>query len=110
MRWVLKRLKRHQRKSYRKRHHPKKDICYHEPALVAQVSKEIVDFVSRDELLLKLAQELGPTGFNDWFKETFGKPAPYIDTHCMKSMGRFKSNRMNVKKEILDEAKKEKDR
>ena len=63
------------------------------------VSKDIVSFISRDELLVKLAQELGPNGFNDWFKETFNKPAPYIYTKG--SMGRFKSKRFTINNDLL---------
>ena len=59
-----------------------------------------MNFVSKDELMLKLAKELGPSGFNDWFKETFGKPAPYI--YYQGSMGRFKSERFKVKKHLIE--------
>ena len=100
MRWVLKRLKRHQRKSYRKRHHPNKDVCYYEPTEIVSIGKDVIDFISKDELIIKLAQELGPNGFNDWYRETFGKPAPYLNIKG--SMGRFKSKQFKINKDLLE--------
>ena len=100
MRWVLKHLLKKQLEKYsNQRSSPRVDICYHEPTEVISVSKDIVSFISRDELLVKLAQELGPNAFNDWFKETFNKPAPYIYTKG--SMGRFKSKQFKINKDLL---------
>ena len=101
MRWVINKLYNwnNSRYSNKKRNHPKRDFCYHDAKDIINIDKDIVSFISRDELLVKLAQELGPNGFNDWFKETFNKPAPYIYTKG--SIGRFKSKQFVVNKNLL---------
>tara|TARA_R110002074_G_scaffold332486_1_gene502800 strand:- start:367 stop:693 length:327 start_codon:yes stop_codon:yes gene_type:complete len=78
----------------------KASICYNDPSEIVSVDKELIGNISKDELILKLSQELGPNVFNNWFRETFGEPPPYIYTKG--SMGRFKSNRFKVNVNIIE--------
>ena len=78
----------------------KPSICYNDPTEIVSISKDLIDYISKDELMLKLSQELGPNVFNNWFRETFGEPPPYMYTKG--SMGRFKSKRFNVNINIIE--------
>ena len=95
MDWIIKKLSRNTKKNriYRK----PETQCHHNPDDIITVDKNIIDYISKDELFIKLVAELGHNGFNDWFQETFNEPPPYIDTTGMKSMKRFSSKRFKIK-------------
>tara|TARA_R100000458_G_C8128424_1_gene144437 strand:+ start:320 stop:505 length:186 start_codon:yes stop_codon:yes gene_type:complete len=57
--------------------------------------------ITKREHLFKLLRVLGVNGFNDWFRETFGEPPPFIYI-TSKSKG-FTSDDFIINEELLEE-------
>ena len=103
MKWVINKLYKwgNQRYSNKKTNSPRLHICNYNPEEVISLDKEIIDIISKDEQMLNLLKELGTNGFDEWFRETFGEPAPirYTGRH----MGRFKTKKIKIKEELIYE-------
>tara|TARA_R100000808_G_C2127781_1_gene137663 strand:- start:435 stop:626 length:192 start_codon:yes stop_codon:yes gene_type:complete len=54
---------------------------------------------SNNELLRELLKELGINLFNKWYKETFGKPAPFLN---VRPIGPRLSKDFKINYEVLD--------
>ena len=57
--------------------------------------------ITKREHLFKLLRVLGVNGFNDWFRETFGEPPPFIYIKS-KSKG-FTSDDFIINEVLLEE-------
>ena len=57
--------------------------------------------ITKREHLFKLLRVLGVNAFNDWFRETFGEPPPFI--YIKSNFKGFTSDKFIINEELLEE-------